>query len=74
MDTVIINVFSQMAKVCRCSSEDVLESPELREQYLAETRRSLGDLPERDLLHRLSVLRKQRKLPRSRDLRSTPSE
>jgi hypothetical protein len=42
----------------------------LREEYLDEARRSLGHLPERELLHRLVYLRKRSKLPRSR----TPQE
>jgi hypothetical protein len=70
MDSVIADVFTRMATTHRCSTEDILEQPELRQEFLADTRSLLGNLPERDLLHRLSVLRKQRKLPRSRDLAS----
>ena len=68
MDAIIVEVFTRMATVRHCSTEDILEQPELRQEFLADTRCSLGCLPERDLLHRLSVLRKQRKLPRLRDL------
>jgi hypothetical protein len=68
MDQVIIDVFSRLAKIHRCSVDAILESPELRAQYLAETRHILGVLPERELLHGLVSLRKRSKLPRSRDL------
>ncbi len=65
-DEVIIDVFRQMSSKHGCSADDILETPELREQFLAATRNVLGDLPERDLLHRLVGLRKKSKLPRSR--------
>lgn len=74
MDEVIIQVFSRMARIQECSSEDILEDPSLREKFLAETRLVLGNLPERDLLHRLSILRKRSKLPRTRDLVVTTQE
>lgn len=50
------------------SAEDILEDPELRGLFLAEVRRTIGDLPERQILHRLSYLRKKSRLPRSRDI------
>ena len=68
MEQVIIEVYRRLVRHHHCSVDDVLETPELREQYLAETRRSLGNLPERELLHGLVYLRKRSKLPRSRDL------
>jgi hypothetical protein len=68
MDQVIIEVFRRMVLTHACSVDDILETPVLREEYLAETRRCVGDLPERDLLHRLTNLRRQKKLPRSREL------
>ena len=46
----------------------ILETLVLREQYLAKTRRSLGDLLERELLHRLTNLRRRRNRPRSGEL------
>jgi hypothetical protein len=68
MDDILIDVYRQLVQQRRVSAEDILEDPELRNTFLNETRRSLGDLPERQLLHRLSYLRKQRRLPRSRDI------
>jgi len=68
MDAVVIDVFSRMVHVRRCSADDVLETPELRAEYLNEARRLLGNLPERELLHKLTNLRKRKKLPRSHDL------
>ncbi len=69
-DEVLIDVFRRMASAHGASVDDILETPELREEYLDEARRSLGHLPERELLHRLVYLRKRSKLPRSR----TPQE
>lgn len=68
MDQVIKAVYQQMLATHHCSVDDVLESPELRNEYLALARASLGDLPEQQLLHRLTTLRKQSKLPRRGDL------
>ena len=68
MQQVIIDVYRRLVQSHHCSVDDILESPELREQYLAETRQSLGNLPERELLHGLVYLRKRSKLPRSREL------
>lgn len=66
-DKAIVDVFRRMAFTHGCSTDDILETPELREQYLAEMRHIVGSLPERELLHRLVYLRKRSKLPRSRD-------
>jgi len=63
MDAVITAVYGQLLRHHGCSVDDILETPELRAAYLAEARRALGELPERDLLHRLTVLRKRSKLP-----------
>jgi hypothetical protein len=69
MDNVLIEVYRRLVSQFLCSAEDILEDPELRNTFLADSRQSLGkDLPERLLLHRLSYLRKQRRLPRSRDI------
>jgi hypothetical protein len=65
-DEVIIEVFCRMVRNHGCSADDILLTPELREEYLAGTRRVFGDRPERQLLHRLVYLRKRSKLPRSR--------
>lgn len=69
MDEAVISVYRNIVTRYRASAEDILEDPELRTTFLSEVRETLGqDLPERKLLHRLSSLRKQRKLPRSRDI------
>ena len=65
MDEIVIAVYCRMLQAHRCSVDAIIETPELREQYLAETRRVLGNLPERELLHKLTYLRKRSKLPRS---------
>ncbi len=66
-DDNLVAVFSRMVKDHGCSVDDVLETPELREAFLADVRCDLGPLPERELLHRLVYLRKRSKLPRSRE-------
>ena len=58
----------EAAKAMAHAGADIIETPELREQYLTETRQSLGNLPERELLHGLVYLRKRSRLPRLRDL------
>ncbi len=68
MEEIIIDVYRHLVQISHCSVDDILETPELREQYLAETRQSLGNLPERELLHGLVYLRKRSRLPRLRDL------
>jgi hypothetical protein len=65
-DQHLITIFCRMVKDHGCSVDDILETPELRAVYLADARRDLGPLPERELLHRLVYLRKRSKLPRSR--------
>lgn len=64
MDQVIQTVYARMLTLHRCSVDDILESPELRNEYLTSVRDSLGDLPEQQLLHRLTTLRKRSKLAR----------
>ena len=69
MDEILNSVYRQMIIQHQASAEDILECPLLRQTFLNEVRQILGDdLPERQLLHRLSYLRKQSKLPRSRDV------
>jgi len=71
MDAVITSVYGQLLRHHGASVDAVLEDPELRNTYLAEVRRVVGDLPERTLLHRLTCLRKKSKLPRRVDLDDT---
>lgn len=68
MDATLADVFTRVARSLGCSVDDILESPEFRAIYLAEARRLLGHLQERELLHRLVCLRKAGKLPKTRDL------
>jgi hypothetical protein len=67
MDPIIQSVYRQMLQTHHCSVDVILESPELRNEYLTAVRASLGNLSEQVLLHRLTVLRKQSKLPRRDD-------
>ena len=74
MDQAIISIYSNLVVQHHSSAEDIVEDPTLRGLFLAGVRQSLGEsVPERDLLHRLSSLRKQRRLPRSRDILGTES-
>ena len=73
MDRVIIEVYVNLVQTLGCTVDDILESPEFREAFLSQTRQRLGYLPERTLLHRLTNLRRSRKLPKTRELISTVS-
>ena len=68
MEPVLIAAYRHMLATRRCSVDRILEDPELRKEFLALVRRSLPDRPEVDVLHGLTSLRKQRKLPRRDDL------
>ena len=68
MDYVLIDVYQQFVRQHKASLDHILEDPELRNRFLAEVRQLVGNLPEYELLHRLTYLRKQKKLPRSRDI------
>ena len=63
-----METISRMVLSHGCSADSILETPELREEYLANMRQAVGDLPEQKLLHVLTSMRKRSKLPRSRDL------
>jgi hypothetical protein len=68
MDPVIIDVYRELVIQYHCSGDDILENPELRLEFLTKCRSTLGHLPEQQLLHRLTYLRKSRRLSKSRDL------
>ncbi len=68
MEPVVIDVFRRMVLSHGCSADAILETPALREEYLANMRQAVGNLPEQTLLHALTTTRKRSKLPRSRDL------
>jgi hypothetical protein len=67
-EQAVIQVYISLVREHRCSADTILESPELREQYLLRTRQLLGHLPEQQLLHHLTKARKGGRLPRSREL------
>jgi hypothetical protein len=73
MEATVINVYRSRVLSHRCSADSILETPELREEYLANMRQALGDLPEQKLLHALTTMRKRSKLPRTRDLLNSPT-
>jgi hypothetical protein len=69
MDPVLIDVYKEMVARFGCSAEDILHDPDLRDTFLTRSRQALGaDRQEREILSRLSNLRKRSKLPRSRDI------
>ena len=69
MDPVLIDAYSHMVARFGCSAEDILHDPDLRKTFLTQCRQALvGERSERELLSRLSNLRKRSKLPRSRDI------
>ena len=69
MDTVIIASYREMVSKHECSAEDLLHDPMLRVEFLALCSATFGTTrTEKQILSRLSNLRKQSKLPRSREL------
>jgi hypothetical protein len=62
MDEAIIEVYGRMRQEAGVSVDDILDTPERREAFLAATRQLLGNLPEHELLHRLLYLRKRGRL------------
>jgi hypothetical protein len=69
MESFVVDVYRHMVLSHGCSADAILETPELREEFLTEMRQRVGDLPEQRLLHALTSARKRSKLPRSRDIR-----
>jgi hypothetical protein len=67
-DEILIAAYRNLVIRFGSSAEDILEDPELRGLFLAAVRQTISDLPERQILHRLSYLRKKSRLPRSRDI------
>lgn len=65
-DHVLTEVYRRLRQVKGATVDDILETPELRQEFLNDSRRVLGNLPERGLLHRLVYLRKRKRLPASR--------
>jgi len=68
-DNVLTSVYCEMAAVHESTVDDILETPELRNEFLTNVRAPVGNLPERHLLHRLVYLRKKKRLPPTRALR-----
>jgi hypothetical protein len=69
-DSTLIEAYRHLAQEHQASVDDILETPEFRQAFLQTCRHLLGNIPERELLHRLVYLRKHSRLPRSRDLGS----
>jgi len=68
METAVIDIYRRMVLTHGCSADAILENPRFREEYLQNMRQAVGNLPEQQLLHGLTTMRKRGKLPRSRDL------
>ena len=70
METAVIDVYRRMVLTHgrSATADSILETPELRVEYLANMRQVVGNLPEQTLLHVLTTMRKRSKLPRTRDL------
>lgn len=67
MDEVIIRVYGDLLQRRGCSVDEIACDPELRREYLSNSRAALGtDCEERTLLKRLFTLRKRSKLQRCR--------
>jgi len=74
MDQILIDIYKQMVRVHKSSVDDILVNPELREEFLSNSRSLLGkETDEQTLLRRLHNLRKRSRLPRSGDLLATPT-
>jgi hypothetical protein len=66
MDPVIIDCYKQMLNAHHCTVDDILEDPDLRNEFLSAVRASLTDgtaHTEREILHGLTNLRKRSRLP-----------
>ena len=69
MDSILVAVYKQMVRLHKCSADDILVDPKLRQEFLSNSRFLLGkDVEEVTLLRRLHNLRKRSKLPRATDL------
>jgi hypothetical protein len=69
MDVTLVDIYKQMVRLHKCSVDDILVDPNLRQEFLSNSRSRLGsDMAEETLLRRLSNLRKRSKLPRASDL------
>ncbi len=69
MDPVITEVYVEMVRVHGASVDDILIESPFREEFVSNSRRTLGsEVGESVLLRRLQNLRKRSKLPRSHDI------
>jgi len=65
----LIEDYRDMVRRQRCSTDDIVVRPSLRNEFLANLRTLLGeDLDEEDSLRSLVRLRKRKQLPLGRDL------
>ena len=74
MDPILTAVYVHMARHHGASVDDILVDQRLREEFVTLCRRSVGDeVTEKQLLQRLSNLRKRSRLPRAKDIPSHES-
>jgi hypothetical protein len=67
-DELILAAYRHMVLNHACSADDILVTPELREQFVVFVLRKQNRLTEKFILRRLIYLRKKSRLPRSRSL------
>ncbi|MBX9581443.1 MAG: hypothetical protein K2X87_14170 [Gemmataceae bacterium] len=73
-DHVLVAVYADLARRCGCSADDILHSPQLRDEFLSNFRDRAGtDWDEETVLRRLTNLRKRSKLPRAGELVAAPA-
>ena len=69
MDPILIAAYVRVVREHGASVDDILVDPDLRREFLAHVRLSVGgDAAEEPILRRLHNLRKQSRLPRSSDI------
>ena len=65
MQETLIRTYSEMRESHHCSVDEILVSPDLRNTFLQRVHEIHPEAGERDILHRLTNLRKRRLLPTS---------
>jgi hypothetical protein len=72
-DQIIADTYSDLNSLHRCSVDDILVDPMLREQYIERLRERVGDQSERQSLKHLLNLRKRGRLPRGTNASRSPA-
>ncbi len=68
-DQILVAVYTDMARRYGCSADDILHAPNLRGEFLSNSRLRAGtDCDEEATLRRLTNLRKRSRLPRAGDV------